>query len=177
MNDNEFNLADLLHGAETGDLERVRNNLEAVNTVRTGVVSKIHTTHALLWACENGHIEVAKYLLEQGADIHAEREIVLRFALQTGNLEMATFLIENGADIHLIKESSLILAAKIANYPTIRYLLALGTDPKLDFRQATEEVRVWIDQYINSSNLNDKLQNSLAEKPDKPASEFNDGKI
>lgn len=59
----------------------------------------------------------------------------------------------------------------------MRYLLSLGTDPKLDLRTAPEEVRQWIAQYINSSNLNNKLQNSLPEKEDKQASRVNDGKL
>ena len=38
-------------------------------------------------ACENGHIDIVKYLVEQGADIHAESDKALVLASQFNHFE------------------------------------------------------------------------------------------
>ncbi|WP_175888067.1 ankyrin repeat domain-containing protein [Burkholderia contaminans] len=156
--------------AARGDLDSIKECVEAG-------ADRLGKNNALNECVEHGHIEIAKYLLEHGANIHSQKERALRIALDAGQLDMAIFLVEQGSDIHSVKEEALIGAARKAHYPIMRYLLSLGTDPKLDFRTAPEEVKEWMAQYINSSTLNDKLQNSLPEKEDKPASKVNNGKL
>lgn len=126
-------------------------------------------------AAEQGDLQTVRQFVEVGVDIHSRFEYALRTALQNGYLDMVDFLVAKGADIQSMKERAFMEAARKGNYTTLRYILALGVDPKLDLRQAPEEVREWIAQYINSSTLNDKLQNSLAEKPDRAS--FNEGKL
>ena len=41
-----------------------------------------------------------QYLIENGANIHANDDFALRYAAKNGHLEVVRYLIENGADIH-----------------------------------------------------------------------------
>ena len=45
---------------------------------------------------ENGHLEVVKYLVENGADIHANNDHALRWSARFGHLEVVKYLIEKG---------------------------------------------------------------------------------
>jgi ankyrin repeat protein len=49
---------------------------------------------------QNGHLEIVKYLVECGADIHAQDNFVLRTSSRKGHLKIVKFLIASGTDIH-----------------------------------------------------------------------------
>ena len=55
---------------------------------------------ALVTACEFGIREVAKYVLENGGDVHAEKELALREAVRNGHVDTVYLLFAYGADIH-----------------------------------------------------------------------------
>jgi len=46
----------------------------------------------LCWAAERGHLEVVKYLIENGANIHAADDYALRWAAYNGHLEIVKYL-------------------------------------------------------------------------------------
>ena len=51
----------------------------------------------LLWASMEGHLEVVRLLIENGADVSVKDDVALRLASRYGHLEVAKLLIENGA--------------------------------------------------------------------------------
>lgn len=56
----------------------------------------------LMWAAQNGHVEIARRLLEQGVDVHATDwwgRSALSMALENGHREIVTLLIAHQADI------------------------------------------------------------------------------
>mgnify|MGYP002404279905 CR=1 FL=1 len=56
---------------------------------------------------------MVNFLVEKGANIHAENDMALQWVYRNGYLEMAKFLVENGTNIH-------------ANHSTYRYLVKHG---------------------------------------------------
>jgi len=99
---NDWYEDDKLHSAaEEGDLDEVKKLIEigfAVNDFDEGM-----SFTPLHYAVENEHYEVAKYLLEQGADINAHEEdkigeTPLGQVSPNCSYKMAKFLVENGAN-------------------------------------------------------------------------------
>jgi ankyrin repeat protein len=52
----------------------------------------------LCYAAEGGHFLAVKYLLGQGADIHAQNELALCEALKHGHFLLAIYLLQQGAN-------------------------------------------------------------------------------
>ena len=90
----------------------------------------VHTQKdkALRWASNNGHLEVVKLLLEHGADIHACEEETLRWASRNGLLEVVKLLLENGADVHAQEDYALRLASYGGHLEIVKLLLEHGAD-------------------------------------------------
>ena len=61
--------------------------------------ANIHAQYegALTWGSFNGHLEVMKYLVQQGANIHAKGDYPLHLASQNGHLEAVKYLLEQGS--------------------------------------------------------------------------------
>ncbi len=51
-------------------------------------------------ASENGHLEIVKYLVSQGVNVHTRSNYALRFASQNGHLEVVKYLLSQEADVH-----------------------------------------------------------------------------
>jgi ankyrin repeat protein len=56
---------------------------------------------ALMYAAQGGHFEVAKLLIEKGAEVNKQyRMTELMYATQGGHFEVAKLLVEKGADVN-----------------------------------------------------------------------------
>ena len=96
---------DLLRAAEEGDVERVRELLQC-----DGVNVHYHEEWddwgvpktALFVACERGHVEVARLLLEHGGETKEELEGALCWAADGGHSEVVKMLRERGARLYSI---------------------------------------------------------------------------
>ena len=55
-----------------------------------GTGANIHALNddSLIWASLNGRIYVVKYLIENGADIHAQKDLALRCASENGHIDV-----------------------------------------------------------------------------------------
>jgi ankyrin repeat protein len=73
-------------------------------------------------AAHNGHFEIVKYLVEHGANIHADNDYALRYAARNGHLEVVTCLVENGADIRAEGDYALRWAARNGHFDIVNYL-------------------------------------------------------
>lgn len=99
----EENEEALVEAAASGDLELVCHFVEETDT-------NVNATDddggsALLWAAENGHIHVVRYLTEQNARVNArdnQGTIALMRAAGYGRTEVVRYLVECGAKVDII---------------------------------------------------------------------------
>lgn len=98
---------------------------------------KIHITHnfkinnldnKFMYACLNGHIEVAKWLYELGVDIHIENDIFFRSSCSSGQIEVAIWLYELGANIHIENDEVFIRSCERGQIEIAKWLYELGAN-------------------------------------------------
>ena len=90
---------EILEASFKGDLLRVKQLLEEGVNVNA---KNINGWSALMYAADNGHVEVVRTLLEAGADVAAKPPIgwtALMFAVYNDDVEMVRILLAAGADI------------------------------------------------------------------------------
>jgi ankyrin repeat protein len=102
----------------------------------------------LINAAHAGNLEVVKCLVEQGADIHIDNELPLRYASYKGHLEIVKYLVDHGADIHIYLRH----VVYSGHLEVVKYLVEQGTDIHIDedstLRDALERGHLEIVQYL-----------------------------
>ena len=88
----------------------------------------------LIEASKNGELEKVKYLVENGADIHAKNGCALRWSAGRGHLEVVRLLLENGADIHAHNDYALWYSAQCGHMNVVKYLVENGANQKVLFK-------------------------------------------
>ena len=78
---------------------------------------------ALKIAANGGHLDVVKYLVERGANIHLQSEFPLTLALINGHAEVVKYLVSKGADVHIHDNYLLKLARERGQKDIMNYLL------------------------------------------------------
>lgn len=84
----------------------------------------------------NGHLDILKFLIKNGADIHCWDDSPLRNASYRGHLEVVKFLIENGANIHACDDQSLITAIREEHYEVVKFLVENGANIHAQYNYA-----------------------------------------
>lgn len=122
----------LFDAAEAGDLRAVRDHL-ATGTPMNELSTSGHT--ALFLAIQHRKTSVADYLLEHGADVNGENQLVfspLYIAAGQGDSKLAEKLIEKGADVNAASKNGvtpLHAAADSGDAATVKLLLEHGAKP------------------------------------------------
>jgi uncharacterized protein len=87
---------------------------------------------ALIWALCKGHVEIARFLIEKGADVDARgTTTALIMAAAFGHKEILKLLIDKGADVNLVSPggvSALMLAAYMGELEAVKILLDKGAN-------------------------------------------------
>ncbi len=118
----------LVHGfvsEKTGIEIKIQSEINALDTK--------HNT-PLHHASQHGHLEVVRYLHENGADIHAKdinKNTALHYAAIYGHLEVVRYMLENNSDIEakdIYKTTALQYAALQGHVEVVRYLHENGAD-------------------------------------------------
>jgi hypothetical protein len=84
--------------------------------------------YALRWAARNGHFEIVKFLLENGANVNAMEDYALCSAAENGHFEIVKFLLENGANVNVLDDYSLRWAARNGHFEIVKFLLENGAN-------------------------------------------------
>ena len=100
-----------------------KGNIDIVKfMIKEGADVHAYNDYAIKWSSENGHTEIVKLLLENGADIHARYDMALRLASLFGHTETIKVLLENGADVHAQNNQALIWANEQGHTETVKLL-------------------------------------------------------
>jgi ankyrin repeat protein len=87
--------------------------------------SKDKLNKLLINACRDGDLELVKYCLREGANIHAQNDFALRWASQNGHIEVVKYLVSQGADIHTFDDLALQWASENGHIEVVKYLNSL----------------------------------------------------
>ena len=120
----------LLRGSEVGNMEEVKNSLDPV--INGGLMADINTKELndftpLHNAVGEGHLNVVKYLIENGSEIDAVTtggRTALHMACYNGNKEIIEYLVSKGSEINIQENEG--------NTPT-HILAQLGWSDALSF--------------------------------------------
>lgn len=106
-------------------------------------------------ATEHGYFEGVKYLVEQGADIHAEHEAALQDAAAEGHLKIVKYLVEHGADIYAANGWVLFWATKNGHFEVVKYLSELmGAIPPFALHLAIKSGHMNIVMHLKTTRIN-----------------------
>jgi hypothetical protein len=82
----------------------------------------------LINSCYFGYYHIAKYLIEQGANVHAQESQALIDACFKGHLKIVMLLLENNVDIHARNNEALYKSMKRGRSSIVKYLLFKGAN-------------------------------------------------
>ena len=98
-----------------------------------GATIESNYNSAVEWACQNGHLEIVKYLVnEMGADILNSNYCSLLWASEYGHLPVVKYLCEAGVDFQMYNELPIKRASQNGHYEVVKYLCELGADFRSD---------------------------------------------
>jgi ankyrin repeat protein len=130
----------LLVAADAGDLDKVKELITKGVPVDTRTRDPFLTnTTPLMWAAVKGHYEVARYLIENGADVQAhggidDTDVVVWAVWNFGDARIVEMLLQKGADVNAFhsseKKTILTIAAENGNTEIVKLLLENGADVK-----------------------------------------------
>jgi len=96
--------------------------------VEKGADIHIHDNCVLVTACENGHLGVAKFLMDKGVSIRAFNDCALWRTCSNGHLEMVKFLVDKGANIHVHDDYALMRACFNGHLGVVKFLVEKGAN-------------------------------------------------
>ena len=105
----------------------------------------------LINASCNGDLEIIKYLVSLGADIHADNDSAIAYTSRNGHLEVVKYLISVGEDIHVENNYAITYASENGHLEVIKNLVSIGakyqTDDAYAIRWASRNVHLEVVRY------------------------------
>lgn len=91
-------------------------------------------------SASNGHFEVVKFFVENGADIHANSEFALKSSAKNNHFSIVKYLVEKGADIHVDNDYPFQYSAHHEYFKLIKFLIENGANIDA-YKGGIDEVR------------------------------------
>jgi len=123
---------ELLEGARYGDLDEVKKLIQ--QGARVNATNRCNQT-ALYVACENGHTEVAQYLLDNGASVNLGAKPLIA-AVRYNHYDCVKLLLQHRAFVYCTNnksESPMSVALQKQHYSIILLLVEYGAIPSVSF--------------------------------------------
>ncbi|XP_073505669.1 ankyrin repeat and KH domain-containing protein 1-like [Phyllobates terribilis] len=102
--------------------------------VKSGADVELGCSTPLMEASQEGHLELVKYLLSAGANVHASTatgDTALTYACENGHTDVAEALLQAGADLEHESEGGrtpLMKAARAGHLCTVQFLISKGAN-------------------------------------------------
>ncbi|XP_069508766.1 ankyrin repeat and KH domain-containing protein 1 isoform X2 [Ambystoma mexicanum] len=102
--------------------------------IKTGADVELGCSTPLMEAAQEGHLELVKYLLAAGANVHATTatgDTALTYACENGHTDVADVLLQTGADLEHESEGGrtpLMKAARAGHLCTVQFLISKGAN-------------------------------------------------
>ena len=112
-------------------------------------------------ACEGGHIDLARDLVDRQADVHQRCKDgwdALMFASLNGHIPVIEFLLSRGADMTARRNdgnTALGLAALCDKLPACKFLISRGSD----LMAMNNKGKTALDEYGNSEDVAEVIEN------------------
>ena len=100
--------------------EYVSGNFKAQYTLLRNYFTR--KNRLLVNSAKEGELELVKYAVDRGSNIHTSNEEALRWASLKGHLEIVKYLVEQGADIHAESNAALKFAKRHRHDQVVKYL-------------------------------------------------------
>ncbi|XP_064628158.1 ankyrin repeat domain-containing protein 17-like isoform X2 [Lineus longissimus] len=100
--------------------------------IKAGADIELGCSTPLMEAAQEGHLDLVRYLLKSGANVHAQTgtgDTALTYACENGHTEVARVLLEHGANLEHESEGGrtpLMKAARAGHLCTVQFLISKG---------------------------------------------------
>jgi len=118
-------------GQTTIGLAALNGHFEVVKyLVENGAT--IHDNNVLILGARGGNLNIVTYLKSVGSNLRENNDEALINAAAYGHLEVVKYLVDNGADIHAQNEQAFKLSSVCNKLEMVRYLVDMGADVHVD---------------------------------------------
>ena len=101
-----------------------------------------------------GRLDIINFLIENGANVHANNDLALRYSARKGYLDIVKILVENGANVHSFDDTALGLSAKNEHLDVVKYLVEHGanifTDDDFALKLSAENGHTDVYEFLKS---------------------------
>lgn len=155
----------IISSAQLGDQTELKHLIKTCNEDIVSIINKPYSygDTALIFASDRDHNEIAKILIEAGANVNAQNNTghtALLTATHRGNPELMKILIEAGANVNTQDnggDTALMIAAFKSNGKIAKVLIEAGADVNMQNAQGETAL------IIAASKCNDKMVKILLE--------------
>lgn len=91
-------------------------------------LDEIYLRHAMYYACQYGHDNIVRYLVDHGAKIGEDKHEAICLAARYGRLKVVEYLSVCGADIRARDDFPVRRAAEYGHLAVVQFLLSCGAD-------------------------------------------------